>query len=59
MCGCSLGSMKTKKWFMFSGKMLVWSGTSAGICSKDAEEMEGSAQGQQTYDDGLSLTVHP
>ena len=44
MRGCSLGSMETKKWFMFSGKMLARSGTGAGIDGKDAGEMEDTSQ---------------
>ena len=48
----SLGSMETKKWFMFSGKMLERCGTGTRIGGKDAGEMEGAAQGRQTYNDG-------
>ena len=48
----SLGSMETKKWFMFSGKMLERCGTGTRIGGKDAEEMEGAAQGRQMYSDG-------
>jgi hypothetical protein len=44
--------METKEWFLFSVKMLAWSGTGAGIGGKDAGEMENSAQGGQTHGDG-------
>ena len=49
----SLGSMETKKWFMFSGKMLERCGTDTRIGGKDAGEMGGAAQGRQYSDGGL------
>ena len=48
----SLGSMETKKWFMFSGKMLARCGTGAWIGGKDVGGMEDTAQGRQAYSDG-------
>ena len=38
---------------MFSGKMLERCGTGTRIGGKDAGEMEGAAQGRQTYNDGV------
>ena len=44
--------METKKWFMFSGKMLARCGTGAWIGGKDVGGMEDTAQGLQAYSDG-------